>query len=76
MPLVLGLQALMFAAPYAAWTLWEGGLVSGCLGGLRLQEVLPGDQRLRAVRLLARSESLPSSRYRIDVVLNVSKAKE
>lgn len=59
-PLVLGLQALLFAAPYAAWTLWEGGLVSGCLTGLRLQEMVHADHRQRAVRLLARSVSLQS----------------
>ncbi|KAK3928876.1 Innexin inx3 [Frankliniella fusca] len=53
-PLVLGLQAALFAAPYVLWTLWEGGLVAGALRGLRLQEVVPADKRRAQVRLLAR----------------------
>ncbi|XP_026287512.1 innexin inx2-like [Frankliniella occidentalis] len=53
-PLVLGMQAVLFAAPYMFWTLWEGGLVAGALRGLRLQEVVAADKRLGQVRLLAR----------------------
>lgn len=51
---MLGLQAMLFFAPYAAWTLWEGGLVAGAVAGLRLQELLPAEQRRGRARLLAR----------------------
>ncbi|PSN42550.1 Innexin inx3 [Blattella germanica] len=34
-PFVLLLQALLFAAPNAAWINWEGGLVRGSVAGLR-----------------------------------------